>query len=222
MQNSPLVVSNVTLFQYSEDILSIVLTAANSPAGTLKATWRLPSTQVQRNQTSLTALETSLRSTIGLQDSDISYREQLYTSEYPTPSHSTVCVSYLYISRGTRWFKGSQQVGVFPVNKLPKLSPADRAIIRYALDRLHAKVLHSTVLQFLLPQQFDLTQLQQAFETITHQRVDRRNFRKKILALDILKANKKATNRIESVRYSFKSSTLVLLDKPFPPRKHKK
>lgn len=212
MQSSPLVTSNVVILQYSDQKLYVTLSAAAAPSGT-KVQWRLPTTPVMQTQTSLTALELTLRTTIGLQDSDINYREQLYTSEYPSPTHTTICVSYLYLSRGTRWFKGTQQVGVFPVDKLPSLSSADRLILRYALERLHAKTLYSSIIQFLLPRTFGLTELQQAFETITHQKVDRRNFRKKLTQLNTLSA--KPQKGQSPTQYQFNHTALTVYSRPF-------
>ncbi len=218
MQYGPLVISNVVIFQYSAGSLSVLLTSdGTAPNG--RPNWHLPSAPVGQTQTTLTSLETTLRTTIGLQDADISYREQLYTLEWATSNRTTVCVSYMYLSRSIRWLKGTQQVGVFPIDKLPRLTQDNQTILRYALDRLHAKTLYSTILSFLLPKDFDLTELQQAFEAITHQHVDRRNFRKKFLALDVLKEKpRKQAKQSQPTIYSFNQQALEFLAKPFPMR----
>ncbi len=215
MYTPPSVVSNVVLFQYSDGNLFITLIADPSP----NSQWHLPGTAVSRTQTSLSSLDHTLHNAIGLDNADITYREQLYTSEFAVGSHSTVCISYLYLSRDIRWRKSTQQIGVFSIDKLPSLSESDMSIIRYASARLHAKALYSTILSFLLPRVFDLAQLQQAFETITGQTVDKRNFRKKITQLDVLKPMTKDTVKKDPVLYSFKNSGLDFLSKPFPPKK---
>jgi len=216
MQDSPLVISNVVILQYAAGELYVTLASVGETSST-KQTWHLPSAQIGRNQTSIESLEKGLRATLGLQDRDISYREQLYTSEFTSPAHSTICISYLYLSSGTHWFKGSHQVGTFPVSKLPRLSSADSKMIQYALDRLHAKALYSTIIRFLVPDRFNLTELQLAFETLTRQSVDRRNFRKKILTLNILQEyrTKQPASSTSPALYSFTGSALQLFEKPF-------
>lgn len=214
----PSVMSNVVLFQYSDGALFVTLVSDISSS---KAQWRLPSTLVNRAQTSLPALESALARSLGLRNDDIAYREQLYTSESTSGAHSTVCISYMYLSHDTRWHKGTHQVGIFPITKLPHLSQFDKTIIDYAHTRLHAKALYSTILSYLLPKTFDLTQLQLAFETVTQQKVDKRNFRKKITQLDILTAASKSTSRTEPLLYSFKDTSLAFLSKPFPPKSTK-
>ena len=213
MQSSPFVTSNAVILQYSGQKLYITLSSVTDTSNT-KGRWQLPTANVAHTQTSLAALELTLRATIGLQDSDISYREQLYTSEYPSPARATVCISYLYLSRGARWFKGTQQIGVFPVDKLPPLSSNDQSTIRYALDRLHAKTLYSSIVSFLLPKVFDLAELQQVFETITHQKVDRRNFRKKFAQLAVLSAATPQKGQ-NPTKYQFNHAALTIYSRPF-------
>ena len=128
MYTPPSVVSNVVLFQYSDGNLFITLIADPSP----NSQWHLPGTAVSRTQTSLSSLDHTLHNAIGLDNADITYREQLYTSEFAVGSHSTVCISYLYLSRDIRWRKSTQQIGVFSIDKLPSLSESDMSIIRYA------------------------------------------------------------------------------------------
>jgi 8-oxo-dGTP diphosphatase len=216
MYTPPSVHSNVVLLQYAAGVLYVTLTTPTVSSG--KAVWQLPTAPVTSSQTSLLALETSLRSTIGLQDSDITYREQLYTTEGLANNKASLCVSYLYLSRTTKWHKGTQQVGIFPLKKLPALSESDATILRYAIDRLHAKTLYSTVIRFLLPTIFDLNELEDAFVTNPRQTVDRRNFRKKFLALDVLKSAPKNKQPPQSItaQYSFKRTSLEFLQKPFP------
>ena len=211
----PSVASNVVLFQYSDGDLFITLVSDTTSA---KPQWYLPRTLVDRSQTSLSSLEQTLRKTIGLRDTDVTYREQLYTSEIMSNRHNTIYISYLYLSRDTRWHKGTQQVGVFPIDKLPPLSQIDKSIIDYARSRLHAKALYSTIVRYLLPDTFDLSQLQKVFETVTQQSVDRRNFRKKLTQLEVLTATSTSKSRHQPLTYSFKGTSLDFYAKPFPPK----
>lgn len=70
--------------------------------------------------------------------------------------------------------------------KLLKQLP-DRQIISYALQRLRWKIEYTNVVYSLLPEEFIFSQLQSVYEAILGKTLDKRNFRKKILSLKILK-----------------------------------
>ena len=59
-------------------------------------------------------------------------------------------------------------------------------IVALAHDRLRGKVRYAPVGFELLPPRFSLTQLQRLYEIILGTELDKRNFRKKILSLDLL------------------------------------
>jgi len=56
------------------------------------------------------------------------------------------------------------------------------------LQRLRTKLSYTNIVYSLLPTEFTLADLQELYEVILHQPLDRRNFRRKILALGLLKA----------------------------------
>ncbi len=66
-----------------------------------------------------------------------------------------------------------------------------KKIIDYALQRLKYKLEYTTVAFQLLPKEFTLTELQQVYEVIFGKPIDKRNFRKKILSLGLIKDTKK-------------------------------
>jgi len=70
---------------------------------------------------------------------------------------------------------------------VPKQLAYDHDImLRTALERLRARVGYTTVVRHLLPKEFTLTEMQQAYEAILDHELDKRNFRKKILALGLI------------------------------------
>lgn len=74
----------------------------------------------------------------------------------------------------------------FPVDELPSLAFDHRAIFEAALARLQDKVRREPIGFEFLPRKFSLTQLQRLYETILCTSLDKRNFRKKILATGVL------------------------------------
>jgi 8-oxo-dGTP diphosphatase len=75
----------------------------------------------------------------------------------------------------------------FPVNKLPPLAFDHHQIIPYAVKRLQAKLSYTNIAYSLLPPEFTISELQEIYETILGSKLDKRNFRKKILNLDLIK-----------------------------------
>lgn len=118
------------------------------------------------------------------------YIEQLYTLSalQRDPRNRVISIAYLglvppsvvdtYTFADNRWC---------PVAKLPQLAYDHDEIAARALARLRGKLSYTTIVQYLLPPTFTLTELQQTYEIVLGRELDKRNFRKKILALDILK-----------------------------------
>ena len=68
-----------------------------------------------------------------------------------------------------------------------KLAYDHDEMLTTALARLRSRITYTTLISKLMPHEFTLTELEQAYESITHAALDKRNFRKKILKLGILK-----------------------------------
>src|SRR3989338_1798346 len=80
----------------------------------------------------------------------------------------------------------------YSVYALPPLAFDHKEIIEYAVKRLRKKVLESDFAFQLMAEEFTLTELQKAYEVILGKPLDKRNFRKKIMELHILKDVKKS------------------------------
>jgi 8-oxo-dGTP diphosphatase len=72
------------------------------------------------------------------------------------------------------------------VNKVPSLILDHNVILEKALQSLRLNLNDYPVGKDLLPKKFTMPELQQLYETVLDKKIDRRNFQKKILALDIL------------------------------------
>ncbi|MEZ4449348.1 MAG: NUDIX domain-containing protein [Nannocystaceae bacterium] len=120
------------------------------------------------------------------------YLEQLYTfgAIDRDPRRRTVSVAYYGLVRladprapasapegGAAWFVASAA---------PRLALDHDEIAATARRRLQAKVRYEPIGFELLPRKFTLSQLQALYEVILERALDKRNFRKKILAMDLL------------------------------------
>jgi len=121
------------------------------------------------------------------------FLEQLYTFGDPKrdPRGRVITVAYyaLIASDKLSLVAGADAAEAqwFPVNNLPPLAFDHRSILDYAIERLRNKLEYTTVGFQLLPERFTLGELQAVYEAILGRALDKRNFRRKIALLGILK-----------------------------------
>ncbi len=118
------------------------------------------------------------------------YLEQLYTFGDPDrdPRGRVVSVAHYALIPSDRLqlraATDAQAIGWFPLDELPTLAFDHARIVEVAHERLAAKLAYSTIAFQFMGATFTLTELQAVYEIILNQRLDKRNFRKRILALD--------------------------------------
>jgi 8-oxo-dGTP diphosphatase len=80
----------------------------------------------------------------------------------------------------------ASQAHWFSADRLPPLAFDHADIITYALRRLRYKLEYTAAGFELLPEDFTLSQLQHTYEIILGERLDKRNFRRRILQAGII------------------------------------
>lgn len=145
------------------------------------------------------------------------YHEQLYTfsAVERDKRNRVVSVAYLGLVRPDTAAMYKHNGAMFvPVKELKKLAYDHADMLLVALSRLEGKLSYTTIAQYLLPRQFTLSELQSVYEMITHKEFDKRNFRKKLLALAILKDTGKVQEGVKNrpaALYEFRSQKLMEL-----------
>lgn len=148
------------------------------------------------------------------------YLEQLYTFGDPgrDPRGRVITVAYYALVNWQQFQIKSRQrtseANWFSVKRLPPLAFDHRRIVDYALGRLRSKINYTTVGFQLLPKPFTLTELQKSYEVILGRRLDKRNFRRKMLQLGIMKetAMFRANGRQRPARlYAFAEPKVITL-----------
>ena len=96
-------------------------------------------------------------------------------------------------------------VGWWPVDELPRLAFDHRRIVDRAIERLRDQLDYTTAGFRLLPRKFSLPELQALYENVLGRKLDKRNFRKKMDLLGILKPRNewRRTGRKPARLYSF-------------------
>jgi 8-oxo-dGTP diphosphatase len=121
------------------------------------------------------------------------YLEQLYSFGDPRrdPRGRVVTVAYyaLISTEHSQLRAGSDAAAAawFAVDAVPDLAFDHAKILAYAVERLRNKLEYTTVGFQLLPERFSLSELQEVYEAILGKKLDKRNFRRKLALLKILK-----------------------------------
>jgi 8-oxo-dGTP diphosphatase len=113
---------------------------------------------------------------------------------------------------------GEARAASFPINDLPQVAYDHADIIKYAHERLKAKLTYTNAVYAFLPPKFTLTELQQAYEAILCRELDKRNFRKKFLSLNLIhetnEMKREGAHRPARL-YQFNSPSLESLSRSF-------
>ncbi|MHB8882953.1 MAG: NUDIX hydrolase [Thermodesulfovibrionales bacterium] len=175
------------VFGLDEADLKILLIQRGLPP--FEGKWALPGGFVQMDETLEEAAKRELKEETGIQNL---FLEQLYTfgAVDRDPRERVVSVAY-YALVNLRDHKlmaatDARDAAWFSVDDLPPLAFDHTEISGVALKRLKGKVVYEPIGFELLPEKFTLTQLQQMYEKILERPIDKRNFRKKILGMDLL------------------------------------
>ena len=184
----PALTVDIVVFALAEE-LQVMLIERELPP--FDGAWALPGGFVHMDETLEAAARRELREETGLRKV---FLEQLYTFDAVDrdPRERIVSVAYYALvnqaGHKVQASTDARQAKWFPAKRLPKLAFDHDLIFSTALSRLQGKVRYQPIGFELLPQKFPLRELQKLYELILDRPLDKRNFRKKILSMDILVA----------------------------------
>jgi len=200
------------ILTFHEGILKILLTERNEYP--YKDWWALPGYFVDKGEEMEDAVKRIAYESTGLKDI---YLEQLaaFAGIKRHPEGRILTVAYIALVRYddvknkikpvTNYMR---QAKWFDVNSLPELAFDHKQILNLSLINLKKNINFSMSPFELLPEKFTLTQLQQIYEAILLEPLDKRNFRKKILNLGYLKELEEFQTGV-----SYRAARLYKLDK---------
>jgi len=211
----PKVAVDTVLFAVEQGRLKTCLVQLKS--GPLRGRWAFPGGLVRVGEMLDDAARRELRSTTGI---ECAWLEQLFTFGDPSrdPRAHVVSVAYLgLIGDAARVIAPSEKYaggGWFEVpGQLPPLAYDHSVMADYALSRLRAKLVYTNVAAFALPESFTFKELEALYTAILGRGLDRRNFRRRILAMGLLKKmpEKRRGPHRPAALYSFQNKSLQVV-----------
>ncbi len=184
---SPSVTVDVIIFTLRDNDLQVLLVKRGRPP--FAGMWAIPGGFVEIDESLEEAALRELDEETGVRDV---YLEQLYTFGDPNrdPRGRVITVAYFALvpadavqprpgddTAETRWWS---------LYHLPPLAFDHADMLAYALKRLRYKLEYTAMGFELLPEVFTLSELQAAYEIILDEKLDKRNFRRKIIAAGVI------------------------------------
>ena len=212
----PAITVDLVIFTVNDDLLKIMLVRrAEEP---FADSWSLPGGFLKASESLEGAALRVLNEKTALENV---YVEQLYTFGDPDrdPRARVITVTYFALLPWKDLVPPpSDKVTSLmwtSVNQLPKLAFDHREIVEYAVSRLRAKASYSNIVYGLMPRQFRLSELQRMYEIIINDKLDKRNFRKRMLATGLLQETGRkdlAGAHRPAMLYKFKKMEIAFLD----------
>jgi 8-oxo-dGTP diphosphatase len=215
---APTLTVDAVIFQLIDDELQVLL--LRRPSDPFKGSWALPGGYNPQCETTRDALARIIQEKTGVAiDTDLRYVEQLYTFDTVARDPRGHAVSVTYTGYGREITpRADETIGFFPVKHLPELAYDHASIVAYAHERLISKLSYTNAVYAFLPPTFTLAELQSAYEAIFGYALDKRNFRKKFLSLNLIHetTEMKRTGAHRPARlYAFNAQTLESLPRSF-------
>ena len=184
----PSVTVDVVLFALRDNDLRVLLIRRKK--WPYQDYWAIPGGFVQMDESLEQSALRELREETGVDDVCL---EQLYTFGDPQRDPRTRVISVVYfalLSAGqacqVQGGDDAAEARWWSMVDLPALAFDHDRILRCAQQRLRWKLAYTALGSLLLPETFTLSELQGVYEVVLHERLDKRDFRRKILASGVL------------------------------------
>ena len=183
--------TDTVIFSVIGGDLKVLLITVNNPPYYINQLG-LPGGLIAPQETAEDSVRRHLKNKVGIAEA---YLEQLcsFSEINRDPRGRVVSVAYMALLPIDKASKTKLPVGAIwmSTKSAPKLAYDHNEILKTAIDRLEAKIGYTNIAQFLLPREFTLTELQNVYEVILKRELDKRNFRKKILEMKLVKSSGK-------------------------------
>ena len=212
----PAITVDIILFTFQNNELKALLVRRKQPPFAGK--WALPGGFVQIDEEIEEAARRELSEETNVNDI---YLEQLYTFGEPDrdPRGRVITVAYFALlsvdqaeSHQLQAASDADEAAWWNVYQLPSLAFDHDRILVYGLQRLRWKLEWTALGFLLLPAEFTLSELQKVYETVLNEPLNKRNFRRKMLATDVLEetGNRREGDHRPAKLYRFTATAIEL------------
>lgn len=197
------------IFGFDQGTLQVLL--AKHATGIKKGEWALPGGWIKQTESIDSAANRLLEELTGLENI---YLEQLKAFGAPDrfPLGRVITIGYYaLIKREDYKVKAgstASEVSWFQLDEIPNLIYDHNHILNESLEKLKLRVRHAPIGFELLPEKFTLLQLMQVYEQVLNKKLDKPNFRRKILGMKLLVALKEKQKNV-----SHRAANLYQFDK---------
>jgi 8-oxo-dGTP diphosphatase len=186
MRSEISVTVDIVIFTLREGELQVLLIKRKNPP--FEGRWAIPGGYVELDESLEDAAARELCEETNVKGMHI---EQLYTFGDPKrdPRGRVITVAYFALVPAPLAVQAGDDASDAQwksVHHLPSMAFDHAQIVNYALKRLRYKLEYSAVGFQLLPPTFTLSDLQQAYEIVLGERLDKRNFRRRIQQADVI------------------------------------
>lgn len=211
--------TDTALFTIRKGILCVRLTRVERPPHFVHAKG-LPGGLINPSETAEETASRQLLEKARIKPAKV-YTEQLYTFSAidRDPRGRVVAVAYLALvpweELSAEEQHDTEEAWWAPVTEAKRLAYDHDEMLALARARLASRATYSTLVAKIMPSEFTLTELEHAYECVTGKDLDKRNFRKKLLKLKILKAlpRKRTGGRFRPAQlYAFASKKVAAIE----------
>ena len=176
---------DIVILTIKNDALNVLLVKRNNEP--FKDKWAIPGGYVRMSENLDEAAMRVLKEKTNVENI---YLEQLYTFGDPLRhpvSRVITCAYFALIRSEDVEVVTSDDLAWHKVSELPPLAFDHKEIIEYSLKRTRERLEMCPVAYQLLNEKFTLTEMQKAYEMIMEKKLDKRNFRKKVITTEGLR-----------------------------------
>ena len=172
-----------SIFTVDKGVVKVLLIRRNNEP--YKDKWALVGGALYNNETVLDGMKREIKEKTGINAIEL-YYSNMYSKVDRSPIMRMVGLSYIGFLdiEKVNLLKETDKTNDsdwFPINNIPELAYDHNEILNDSILKLRELIYDSDILKSLFPNTLTLPELQSVYETILDKKIDRRNFRKKLI-----------------------------------------
>lgn len=180
----------VSIFTVDKGKLKVLLIKRkNNP---YKDMWALTGGALYNDEDLLDGLNREIKEKTGLENIEVKF-SQVFGKKDRSPVMRMVAITYVGMIDATKVEIAKETLKTsnaawYSIDEIPKLAYDHNEIIEEAIKNLKKEIGNTNLLKVFFPTGFTLPELQTVYENILEKKLDRRNFRKKLLSSNLIYA----------------------------------